>query len=166
MSTNTLQVPSIEIQSPNQKDTTKNAAARPRTFSLSSLVGKTRRAYSVSSAFPPKMTHPSLIPAAEADNDNTLPVNRDVWFQANHVTPAQRRNSVAAAQRKYEDFEQKMEAAPLYILVSTYLNYFVLILLGHLRDILGKVFKRKEYAHLRMNQVFKRSCCLSQLLND
>ncbi|KAI8137261.1 pyridoxal phosphate-dependent transferase [Fennellomyces sp. T-0311] len=146
--TNSLQVPGIEIQPPSQRDGT--GKTRPRTFSLSSLVGKTRRAYSVSSAYPPKMIHPSLVPASL--KQDTLTVDNDVWFRAKHVTPAQRRNSVAAAQRKYEDFQQKMEEAPMLILVSTYLNYLVLIMLGHLRDILGKVFKRKEYAHLRTNQ--------------
>jgi serine palmitoyltransferase len=46
-----------------------------------------------------------------------------------------------------------MEAAPLYVLVCTYLNYFVLILFGHLRDILGKLFKPQAYTHLKTNQV-------------
>ncbi|KAI9494136.1 pyridoxal phosphate-dependent transferase [Zychaea mexicana] len=173
--TNSLQVPGIEIQPPptstrdgasadpnltaqghqqqqQQQQQQQRAPTRARTFSLSSLVGKTRRAYSVSSAYPPKMIHPSLVPASLKPAENTLTVDNEVWFRAKHVTPAQRRNSVAAAHRKYEDFQQKMEAAPMYILVSTYLNYFVLILLGHLRDILGKVFKRSEYAHLRTNQ--------------
>lgn len=54
---------------------------------------------------------------------------------------------------KYDDLEHKMEAAPLYVLVCTYLNYFVLILFGHLRDILGKLFKPQAYTHLKMNQV-------------
>ncbi|KAI9494488.1 pyridoxal phosphate-dependent transferase [Zychaea mexicana] len=50
---------------------------------------------------------------------------------------------------KYDDLEHKMDAAPLYVLVLTYLNYFVLILFGHLRDILGKVAKPQAYAHLK-----------------
>ncbi|KAG0166615.1 serine palmitoyltransferase component [Apophysomyces sp. BC1034] len=54
--------------------------------------------------------------------------------------------------KKYDDLEHKMEAAPLYVLVCTYLNYFVLILFGHLRDILGKIFKPQAYSHLKMNQ--------------
>ncbi|KAI8376264.1 pyridoxal phosphate-dependent transferase [Radiomyces spectabilis] len=155
---NTYQVPSIEIQ-PVKRDET---VTRPRTFSLSSLVGKTRRAYSVSSAYPPGI-HPALaVPGHKNANDHSLSP-RDfaaldsVWRDGkgkglSNLTAAQRRNSVAAAQRKYEDFEQKMEAAPLFVLVSTYLNYLVLILFGHLRDILGKLFKRKEYAHLRTNE--------------
>lgn len=166
-----LQVPGIEIQPPSdppsmleptqqqqqqQPSATTSGrqvigtTARSRTFSLSSLVGKTRRAYSVSSAYPPKMIHPSLVPP-QPSTDAKL--DDDIWFNAKSVTQAQRRNSVAAAHRNYEDFQQKMEEAPLYILVSTYLNYFVLILLGHLRDILGKIFKRHEYAHLRKSQV-------------
>jgi serine palmitoyltransferase len=55
--------------------------------------------------------------------------------------------------RRYDDLEHKLEAAPLYVLVSTYLNYFVLILFGHLRDIMGKFFKPHAYSHLKMNQV-------------
>ncbi|KAI9016413.1 pyridoxal phosphate-dependent transferase [Phycomyces nitens] len=159
--TGTLQVPTIEIQSANRRDSPRT---RPRTFSLSSLVGKTRRAYSVSSAYPPKI-HPALaLPVPKSSGDHSLSVRDhvfgDVWTDsrqslcspASNLTAAQRRNSVAAASRRYEDFEQKMEAAPLFVLVSTYLNYLVLILFGHLRDILGKVFKRKKYAHLRTNE--------------
>ncbi|ORZ24554.1 pyridoxal phosphate-dependent transferase [Absidia repens] len=54
--------------------------------------------------------------------------------------------------RRYDDLEYKLEAAPLYVLISTYLNYFVLILFGHLRDIMGKCFKPSAYSHLKMNQ--------------
>ncbi|KAG0164630.1 serine palmitoyltransferase component [Apophysomyces sp. BC1034] len=159
---NAFQVPTIEVQ-PAQPQR-ESPRTRPRTFSLSSLVTKTRRAYSVSSAYPPKL-HPALsLPVPKLSGDYAGSVRDvpfdDVWANGHlsadnkkfNLTPAQRRNSVAAAQRKYEDFEQKMEAAPLYVLVSTYLNYLVLILFGHLRDILGKLFKRKEYAHLRTSE--------------
>jgi hypothetical protein len=67
-------------------------------------------------------------------------------------TAAQRRNSVAQ-HKKYDDLEHKLEATPLYVLICTYLNYFLLICFGHLRDILGKIFKRHEYKHLRMSEV-------------
>ncbi|KAI8336997.1 pyridoxal phosphate-dependent transferase [Chlamydoabsidia padenii] len=130
---------------------------RPRTFSLSHLVTKTRRAYSVSSAYPPKILPSLALPAKSQD------ITWDQYLAATseqdkkpppsfNLSPAQRRNSVAATARRYEDFEQKIEEAPLAVLVSTYLNYLVLILFGHLRDILGKCFKRKEYAHLRTNE--------------
>lgn len=55
--------------------------------------------------------------------------------------------------REYDDLAHKMESAPLLILISTYLNWFVLILLGHLRDTMGKTFKRKEYQHLKVSEV-------------
>lgn len=55
--------------------------------------------------------------------------------------------------REYDDLAHKMESAPLLILISTYLNWFVLILLGHLRDTTGKIFKRKEYQHLKVSEV-------------
>ncbi|KAI7907104.1 pyridoxal phosphate-dependent transferase [Cokeromyces recurvatus] len=54
--------------------------------------------------------------------------------------------------KNYEELRQEMETAPLYILVITYLNIFTLILFGHLRDFIGKYFKPKEYAHLKMNK--------------
>ncbi|CEG83280.1 Putative Serine palmitoyltransferase 2 [Rhizopus microsporus] len=115
-------------------------STRQRSFSISNLVKRTRRAYSVSSAYPPQRQ--PLIHLPPSSSDLTLP----------DLTPTQRRNSIAASQRKYEDLEQKMEAAPLFVLVSTYLNYFILIIFGHLRDILGKIFKHKKYAHLRATE--------------
>lgn len=115
-------------------------STRQRSFSISNLVKRTRRAYSVSSAYPPQRQ--PLIHLPPSSSDLTLP----------DLTPTQRRNSIAASQRKYEDLEQKMEAAPLFVLVSTYLNYFILIIFGHLRDILGKMFKHKKYAHLRATE--------------
>ncbi|CEI86344.1 Putative Serine palmitoyl transferase subunit [Rhizopus microsporus] len=115
-------------------------STRQRSFSISNLVKRTRRAYSVSSAYPTQRQ--PLIHLPPSSSDLTLP----------DLTPTQRRNSIAASQRKYEDLEQKMEAAPLFVLVSTYLNYFILIIFGHLRDILGKMFKHKKYAHLRATE--------------
>lgn len=120
---------------------------RQRAFSFSNLVKRTRRAYSVNSAYPPTIKQHQLPP--RPDFLDSLDEHK---MKVPSLTPAQRRNSIAAAQRKYEDFEQKIEAAPLFVLVSTYLNYFVLILFGHVRDIMGKLFKRKEYAHLRMSE--------------
>ncbi|KAI7854966.1 pyridoxal phosphate-dependent transferase [Circinella umbellata] len=52
----------------------------------------------------------------------------------------------------YDELEHKLESAPLVTLVLTYLNWFVLILLGHLRDFWGKTFKRGEYRHLQVNE--------------
>ncbi|KAI8370979.1 pyridoxal phosphate-dependent transferase [Blakeslea trispora] len=140
------EIPSIHIEGVQP-------STRKRAFSFTNLVNRTRRAYSVSSTYPTKPP-PTLLalPVPKTSHDLLTdfdPSHRKPGFD---LTPAQRRNSIAAAQRKYEDFEQKIEAAPLMVLVSTYLNYLVLILFGHLRDILGKVFKRKEYAHLRTNE--------------
>lgn len=125
-------------------------STRQRAFSFSNLVKRTRRAYSVSSAYPPKAQPALALPTPKSSSDLCLGDMETIKVPT--LTPAQRRNSIAAAQRKYEDFEQKIEAAPLFVLVSTYLNYFVLILFGHLRDITGKMFKRKEYAHLRTSE--------------
>ena len=37
---------------------------------------------------------------------------------------------------------------PYVIYLSTYLNFLILILIGHVRDFFGKIFKPKEYGHL------------------
>lgn len=73
--------------------------------------------------------------------------------------PSPRYHDQEQPTRRYEDIQHKMESAPLSILVCTYLNYFVIILLGHLRDICGKIFKPNEYCHLRTTQV--RFCVCS-----
>eukprot|EP00158_Paraphelidium_tribonemae_P007255 Partr_v1_DN28169_c1_g1_i1_m54952 putative Serine palmitoyl-transferase len=44
----------------------------------------------------------------------------------------------------------EMEEAPLAVLVSTYLGYLVLIVFGHVRDFFGSLFKRAQYAHLKV----------------
>ncbi|KAK4510188.1 uncharacterized protein ATC70_006360 [Mucor velutinosus] len=140
---NVQQIPTISVDGIQP-------STRQRAFSFSNLVKRTRRAYSVSSAYPVK-AHPALALPPNYQKDLSPDDFRDK-IKVPSLTPAQRRNSIAAAHRKYEDFEQKIEAAPLFVLVSTYLNYFVLILFGHVRDIMGKMFKRKEYAHLRTNE--------------
>ena len=42
---------------------------------------------------------------------------------------------------------------PYYILLSTYLSYMILICLGHLRDFVGKRFKRSAYMYLLPHDV-------------
>ena len=37
---------------------------------------------------------------------------------------------------------------PYIILIATYINYLILIIIGHTRDFFGKIFKPKEYEHL------------------
>jgi serine palmitoyltransferase len=138
-------IPTLTVEQVHPSTAGTPTASRQRAFSFSNFVLRTRRAYSLSSVNKPEIPHD--------------PIEK---LKLPSLTPAQRRNSIAAAQRKYEDFEQKIEEAPLFVLVSTYLNYFVLILFGHLRDITGKIFKRKRYAHLRMNEVRIRSIAINQ----
>nr|GAT61078.1 serine palmitoyltransferase 2 [Mycena chlorophos] len=40
------------------------------------------------------------------------------------------------------------QAAPYYILLSTYISYLILIVLGHIRDAFGKRFYPESYKHL------------------
>lgn len=37
---------------------------------------------------------------------------------------------------------------PYIIYIATYINYLILIIIGHIRDFFGKIFKPKEYEHL------------------
>lgn len=83
----------------------------------------------------------------------TAPLSKSSSEQTTTVNTTERWQPPRKPKMKYDDLEHKMEAAPLYVLVCTYLNYFVLILFGHLRDILGKLFKPQAYTHLKMNQV-------------
>jgi serine palmitoyltransferase len=46
---------------------------------------------------------------------------------------------------------------PYYVLIMTYLSYIVLIVIGHIRDFLGKRFKPFAYKHLKKNDVCLRS---------
>lgn len=121
-------------------------------------MGKGRRSYTINtpalSLTPPRSSadhsysvSPPEYLQSHLQNDLLQPIASE-----SKPTAAQRRNSVAQ-QKKYDDLEHKLEATPLYVLICTYLNYFLLICFGHLRDILGKIFKRHEYKHLRTNEV-------------
>jgi hypothetical protein len=166
---NTSTSSAIPVKANNSSTTSGN---RTRAFSFTTIMaGRARRSYSVSSAYPPTPNPALTLAPPRSSGDHTFNISPDVplpyptgsspWsdvtklqqFSASSVSLAQRRHSTAALRRKYEDLEQKLEATPLWVLVSTYLNYLVLILYGHLRDILGKVFKREEYTHLRTHNV-------------
>lgn len=51
---------------------------------------------------------------------------------------------------KHMKSPEEMEETPLYVLIVTYFDYFLLILLGHIRDFFGKIFRPGAYAHLRV----------------
>ena len=44
---------------------------------------------------------------------------------------------------------EEIEETPLYVLIVTYFDYFLLVLLGHIRDFFGKRLRKQAYAHLR-----------------
>lgn len=173
--------PSVVVPANANNSSSTTSGNRSRAFSFTTIMAaRARRSYSVSSAYPPR-PNPALLAPPRTSGDHTFNISPDVplpypsgsstWsdvtkmeqFSASSVSLAQRRHSTAALRRKYEDLEQKLEATPLWVLVSTYLNYLVLILYGHLRDILGKVFKRDEYAHLRTHNVGFAMICRGQI---
>lgn len=52
----------------------------------------------------------------------------------------------------------ELEEAPLFVLMTTYLGYLILIIFGHLRDFFGKLFKRRKYSHLQVADGFAPLC--------
>jgi serine palmitoyltransferase len=42
---------------------------------------------------------------------------------------------------------------PYYYLLTTYISYLVLIIFGHVRDFFGKIFREKNYKHLKTQNV-------------
>lgn len=115
-------------------------------------MGKGKRAHTISTiSFPRNLLENGLLVASQVPLPallNTTPTTLDGKKTARH-----RHRWRSAPKRLYQDFEQKLEAAPLYVLVSTYLNYFILILFGHLRDFVGRYFKPDQYAHLKTSKV-------------
>ena len=51
---------------------------------------------------------------------------------------------------------------PYYILLSTYISYLILIVLGHIRDFFGKRIFPKWYSHLMPRDVSSCCCFFSQ----
>ncbi|KAJ3413900.1 serine palmitoyltransferase component [Chytridiales sp. JEL 0842] len=48
-----------------------------------------------------------------------------------------------------DDMEHCIEKTPLFVLVTTYISYFILIVFGHIRDFIGSRINPKAYVHLR-----------------
>jgi hypothetical protein len=48
---------------------------------------------------------------------------------------------------------QEEDECPYYILVTTYLGYFMLTMFGHIRDFFGKIFLPGNYRHLKVYNV-------------
>lgn len=52
------------------------------------------------------------------------------------------------------DHELQIEKTPLFILITTYLSYFILIVYGHARDIYDSIFYPEKFKHLRTQNGF------------
>ena len=59
--------------------------------------------------------------------------------------------------KKHQRVEDDVQ---MYVIITTYLNYLLLIAVGHVRDLFGKIFKSEEYAHLSNNEGY------APLVND
>lgn len=44
---------------------------------------------------------------------------------------------------------EETEDTPMYVLIVTYLNYALLVLLGHVNDFFGRIFRPSNYKHLK-----------------
>lgn len=62
-----------------------------------------------------------------------------------------RYTSQHAAGTPYRSYPE--QDPPHYILLTTYLSYLLVICLGHLRDFMGKRFRRSAYRHLLAHDV-------------
>ena len=51
------------------------------------------------------------------------------------------------------DHDELIETAPLFILISTYLSYFILIVVGHVVDLYDGLFYPEKFKHLKSQNV-------------
>lgn len=119
-------------------------------------MGKGKRSHTISTLnFPRSMIESGLFAASHMPLPAILNTTPTVakYNLVNTPTAEKSYRWRSAPKKLYREYEQKVEAVPLYVLVSTYLNYFILILFGHLRDFIGKFFKPDQYSHLKMNKV-------------
>ncbi|KAL1922280.1 uncharacterized protein VTP21DRAFT_9819 [Calcarisporiella thermophila] len=101
------------------------------------MLSKSKRALTQSFSKPQQQTEAcSPAPPAQRSLPSSLP---------EHI-PRNSHKPLAYELMKNEEVEDP----PMYIYVSVYLNYLLLIIFGHLRDIFGKRFRKKKYQHLRM----------------
>ncbi|KAL1922662.1 uncharacterized protein VTP21DRAFT_10201 [Calcarisporiella thermophila] len=104
---------------------------------------------------PTKKGDPTAAPSPQLDSDNAhLGVPTAPRRRASDANLPPVSTAALFQQRVHQHDDQlqsDLEEAPLFVLITTYLNYFVLILFGHVRDIMGKMFKRKKYRHLRQS---------------
>lgn len=49
-----------------------------------------------------------------------------------------------------EDVQYKI---PMTVLVATYLSYLTIVIIGHFRDVVGKLFWPQQYSHLKTQNV-------------
>lgn len=47
-----------------------------------------------------------------------------------------------------EDFDYHEYEPPIIIYIMTYISYLILVIIGHVRDFFGKIFKPRKYEHL------------------
>jgi hypothetical protein len=62
-------------------------------------------------------------------------------------------NSLAPGPSDNMGHSQVGEEAPLFVLLTTYLSYAFLTLIGHVRDFFGKRLRPLSYAHLTVRSV-------------
>jgi serine palmitoyltransferase len=51
------------------------------------------------------------------------------------------------------DHSELIEETPLWVLVTTYLSYFILILYGHFNDLIDSIFNPQKFKHLKTQNV-------------
>ncbi|KAJ4496105.1 serine palmitoyltransferase 2 [Lentinula edodes] len=113
-------------------------------------------ALSLSSSFT-NSTADTLLTQADAENSHGLafPVEPPTSEQVHTTVHTEFGHCSNEAHRRFSShipntpvLHPEDRDPPYYVLLSTYVSYLILIVLGHLRDILGKRFRAKSYKHL------------------
>lgn len=83
--------------------------------------------------------------------DQARKIQRDHAQFAPISHPSHRYVSIHPAGKPVEDPVE--DEPPYYYLLTTYISYLVLIIFGHVRDFFGKIFREKNYKHLKTQNV-------------
>jgi hypothetical protein len=67
--------------------------------------------------------------------------------------------------KNYKPPEDYTAKVPLYVLVLTYLTYFLLAMFAHLRDFFGKRFRKEDYIELIGKNVHAHNYVATRLRN-
>ncbi|KAJ1568794.1 serine palmitoyltransferase component [Cladochytrium tenue] len=103
-------------------------------------MGKGKRAHFDRSQQQPPISSADLLrPVVDVDAPPVLYKRPESYAAVGNVPPP------------VQDEDHCLEKTPLFVLVTTYISYLILLTFGHIRDFIRSIFFAKEFAHLRVN---------------